>query len=112
MERGRCGTSKQSGKGTMPCSALPKHPKQKCGEQRRIHKSEHQLQHIHDVVEAGCHVRCCDRKRDTKDGSHTSHPEVVFVRCGAVYVRLIDVIRPNGIESCDVAGHAAHKACQ
>jgi UDPglucose--hexose-1-phosphate uridylyltransferase len=31
--------------------ALPEHAEQECREQRRIHEPEHQLQHVHDVIE-------------------------------------------------------------
>ena len=65
--------------GAVAGGALPEHPEQERGEQRRIHESEHQLQQIHDVVVLLRQVGRRDRERDADDRGQAAHREVMRV---------------------------------
>src|SRR6185437_5688648 len=101
MHRRGDGARKQAVKCSMPCGAFPEHAEQKCGEERRVHKGEYELQKIHDVVEASSGVCGANRKRNAEYGRELAHSEVVPVRCALMYVRLIDVVGPDGVEGGD-----------
>src|SRR2546423_4961868 len=92
-----CATD-QSNKGAMSCCPLPKHPQQKCGQQRSIHERKDKLKHVHDVIESSRNICGGDRDQNSEHRSHASHPQVMLIACTAFDVGLIDVIRPDCIE--------------
>ena len=56
MERGGQRAGEQTRECAMAGRAPPEHAEQEGGEQRGVHEAEHQLEHVHDVVEGRCHV--------------------------------------------------------
>src|ERR1700689_3370729 len=93
----------------MPGCALPEHSQQKCCKQRSVHEGEHELQKIHDVIEASSGVRCGYRKRDSEYGRHSTYPEIVLIACPFVDVGLVDVVGPDGFKCRPVPRHTGHE---
>ena len=110
MQCRRGGAGDETGERAVPGRALPEHPEQERREQRRVHEREDELQHVHDVVELRRDVRRQHRRRDAEDGRHAADPQVVRVARLRLQVRLIDVVRPHGVERRHVARHPRHEA--
>ena len=104
------GAADQTDEGSVTGGALPEHAQQEGGKQRRVHDGKHQLQRIHDVVEAEHDVGRAHRNQDADDGGPSAHLQVVRVARALVDVGLVEVEGPDGIEGGDVAGHAGHEA--
>src|SRR5262249_28394250 len=110
MYRGRYGAGQQTGKRAMTSRSLPEHSQEKRCEERRIHKCEYELKHVHDVVES--RRKICRRYRDryAKHSRHSPHPKVMMIARTFLDVALIDVVRPDGVERRHIPGHARHEA--
>ena len=63
----------------MPGRPAPEHAQQERGEQRGVDEREHQLEHVHDVVEPGRRVRRRHAEQDPEHGGGVAHPQVVPV---------------------------------
>ena len=57
--------------------ASPEHAQQERGKQRRVHEREHELQHVHDVVEPRRRISRDDAEHDPNHGRNVTHPQVV-----------------------------------
>jgi hypothetical protein len=73
MNRRGEGTREQSEKSAVARGAFPEHPQEECREQRSVHESKYELEHIQDVVEASRHVGADDGERDTENGGHAAY---------------------------------------
>ena len=89
--------------------APPEHAEQEGREQRRVDEGEHELQHVHDVVElpGGVGAGHADEQADHRGraGPPQRWASVEFL----VHVALVDVVGPDGVERGDVARHAGHE---
>jgi len=89
-------------------SPLPNIPSRNA-QQRRIHKREDELQHVHDLLNRVVTYAAPPRSRCQHIAIGPS--KVMLITRTALDVRLVNVVRPNCIESRDVARHAGHETC-
>ena len=103
------GSAEQAVEGSMAGGPFPEHAEQEGCEDWGIHKTEDQLQEVHDVIHILRHIGEADRDDDTRDGGEFCHPHVVFIGFPRGDVGLVNIVGPNGIEGGDVASHARHE---
>ena len=109
VQRGRPRARQQAEKRAVAGRPPPEHAQQERSEQRRVDKPEHELQHIHDIVELARHVGTSDADQDADHRDDVAHPQVVPVGLAGADVALVQIVRPDGVERGDVAGHARHE---
>src|SRR5512145_2675296 len=91
---------------TSASATCPEHPQKERRKKRSVYKTEHQLNDVHRIVIHSREVGACDTEQDADHCDGLSHPEIVLIALLGSDVGLIQVIGPNGVESCHVSSHA------
>src|ERR1035437_9129660 len=76
-------STKKSIERTGASRALPEHAEQERREQRRIHKTEHELNHVHRIVIHRSEIRRANAQQNADDGDELAHPKIV--RIGGIF---------------------------
>src|SRR5579872_1367989 len=98
-------TNGQAHKTTPRRCSPPEHAQQESRQQWCIEYREQDLHIVHNTVEIRRDVRGTNAKEDTYYGDHTPHPEVMNIRCVALDIRAIQVIRPDSIKGSHISRH-------
>ena len=85
----------QTEEGAVPGGPPPEHAEQEDGEERCVDETEHQLEHVHDVVEFSRRIGadCADEQAD--DGGETADLEEMRVSGIGLEPALIEVVGPK-----------------
>ena len=105
----RGNAAQKTEEGSRAGRSLPKHRQHERGKHRRVHETEHQLNHIHGIVIPFGEVSAGDAQQHSDHGNPLPHSEIMLVAFVRRQVGLVKIVGPNCVEGRDIAGHSGHE---